>query len=392
MARERTDAVRVGVLILAALGVAALGILLIGDKNNLFSRKNRYYARFASVSGLGEGSTVQLNGVKVGTVKRIVLPEDPKESLITVDLSLDRRFADRVRGDSTAAIKTLGLLGDKYLEISSGSLAQDVIPSGAEIPAAPPGAVDAMMASGEDVMANVTEISASLKSILTRMERGEGLLGQLISDPTTGQRISDQLVATLDSVQRVARRVENGEGAIPRLITDQKLADRLTDSLEKLNLVVTRVEAGKGLAPALISDEGPRQDFEATLASLKSTATSLAEFSDQLKAANGLLPRLLFDQAYADRVATQIETTAGRVERLTAELESGNGTAAKLIHDPEVYLAIEDILVGVNESRMLRWLIRNRQKAGIAKRYAEAQKSAIDLDAPPPPAPEPPPR
>ncbi len=383
MARERRDAVRVGVVVLAALGVLALGILLIGDKSNLFSRKNRYFARFISVSGLNEGSPVQLNGVKVGTVKRIVLPQDPNDTLIQVELSLDRRYADRVRGDSTAGIRTLGLLGDKYLEIISGTSSTQVIPAGAEIPAAKPGAVDAMMASGEDVMANVTEISASLKSILTRMDRGEGLLGQLISDPTTGQRISDQLVATLDSVQRVAQRVEHGEGAIPRLITDRKLADRLAESLDKLNTVVARIEAGQGLAPALISDEGPRKAFEETLTSLKGTAASLAEFSQQLRQANGLLPRLLFDQEYADRVAAQIETTAGRVERLTAELEGGDGTAARLIHDPEVYQAIDDILVGVNESRLLRWLIRNRQKAGIEKRYDEAQEASPPAVAPP---------
>ena len=50
-------------------------------------------------------------------------------------------------------------------------------------------------------------------------------------------------------------------------------------------------------------------------------------------------------------------------------MNSGQGTAGKLISDPSVYESINDILIGINESKMLRWLIRNRQQKGIEKRY-----------------------
>jgi len=49
-----------------------------------------------------------------------------------------------------------------------------------------------------------------------------------------------------------------------------------------------------------------------------------------------------------------------------------------------VYESINDILIGINESKLLRWLIRNRQQSGIEKRYNEAQKT----DTAPPPPPE----
>lgn len=375
MPRERHNVVRVGALVLAATAVLALGIFLIGDKNNLFSRKNRYFARFQSVSGLAEGSYVQLNGVKVGTVQRIVLPQDPKESLIHVEFTLDRRYSERLRGDSEAQIKTLGLLGDKYLEISSGSLEQPIIPDRAEIPAAKPTSVDALVASGEDVMANVTEISASLKVILARMERGQGLLGELLSDAETGEKVTDRMMKTLESVQRVAERIEHGDGALPRLITDAALADKLATSVDRLDAALARFEQGQGLVPALFNDEKTRQDFDQTLASLKTSAANLAKFSSELDDANGLLPRLLFDQPYGEQMSRQLEQTVGRFDRLATELESGDGTAARLIHDPSIYQALQDIIVGVNESRMLRWMIRNRQKAGIEKRY-EAEPEA----------------
>ena len=47
-----------------------------------------------------------------------------------------------------------------------------------------------------------------------------------------------------------------------------------------------------------------------------------------------------------------------------------------LIDDPSVYEAINDVIVGVDESRLLRWLVRNRQKTGIKNRYREEQQVA----------------
>jgi hypothetical protein len=54
-----------------------------------------------------------------------------------------------------------------------------------------------------------------------------------------------------------------------------------------------------------------------------------------------------------------------------------------LINDPAVYESINDILIGINESQMLRWLIRNRQQKGIEKRY----DAGVEQPAPPPPPP-----
>jgi hypothetical protein len=46
-----------------------------------------------------------------------------------------------------------------------------------------------------------------------------------------------------------------------------------------------------------------------------------------------------------------------------------------MISDPSVYESVNDILIGINESRLLRWLIRNRQGTGIQKRYDERKKN-----------------
>jgi phospholipid/cholesterol/gamma-HCH transport system substrate-binding protein len=314
---------------------------------------------------------VQLNGVKVGSVRSVVLPEDPGEREIRVEIALDSRYAGRVRADSVARIKTLGLLGDKYVEITSGSEGEAVIPSGAEIPADSGTGVDAIVESGEDVMANVTEISGSLRDILARMERGEGLLGELVVNRETGRRVTDTLIETLGSVQQVAKRIEQGEGALPRLITDRQLAERLGQSVDRLEGVLSRMEEGPGLFPALLNDPAIKQRFVSTLASLETASAELAAVTRELREGEGLLPRLLFDEEYGREVAEDLERTAERVKNLADKLDAGDGTLQRLIDDPSIYEALEDIVVGIDESRLLRWLVRNRQRAGIERRYRE---------------------
>jgi phospholipid/cholesterol/gamma-HCH transport system substrate-binding protein len=362
-----TRAFRVGLVILAAVTILAAGIFLIGDKNNLFSRKNLYYVDFNSAGGLKEGSPVELNGVDVGTIKEVDLPENPSKRQIRVWLKVESRYADRIRGPADAAgfvsgqlgsvarIKTLGLLGDKFIEISSGSPEYPAIPSGGPIPAAQPTNVDALIASGEDVMDNVVQISHSLNSILGRMERGEGILGQLTKDTAESQRLQESLVGTSESLQRIALTIENGK-----------------DRFESL---LTQAQNGPGLLPGLLNDPAVKVQFNDTLASLNKVARDLQGFTADLETSDALLPRLLKDEEYGRQVTEQVRQFVQRLNEISAKISNGKGTASQLINDPQIYDAVNDILVGVNESRLLRWLIRNRQKKGIETRYEDTKKA-----------------
>ncbi|HET9211497.1 MAG TPA: MlaD family protein, partial [Thermoanaerobaculia bacterium] len=374
-------------VILAAILVLAAGIFLIGSKNNLFKHKTRYYTELNSVGGLKKGSPVQLDGVDVGTIEQVVLSSDPRKSQIRVWIHLDENYAARIRGPvnpsgmmknqapSRARIKTLGLLGDKYIDINSGSPVYPPIPEEGEIPAAQPTNVDALIASGEDVMDNVVEISHSLNRILQRMERGEGLLGQLTSDTPEGRRMQSALVNTSESLERIADTVEHGKGPIPRLLNDRAMADRIAVSLDRFQTLLDQAQHGPGLLPGLLNDPASKQEFDETLASLHEVARNLQAFSADLESNDeALLPRLVKDKEYGREVAEQIRQFVKNLNEVSAKLDRGDGTAAKLLNDPKIYDAVNDIIVGVNQSRLLRWLIRNRQKKGIEKRYEDTTK------------------
>jgi len=381
--RGAGSALRVGLLILLALTLLATGILLIGEQNQLFTRKNGYFIQFADVGGLNTGSPVQLNGVDVGSVVAVELPVEPEAAKIRVDITIDRRYAARVREDSQASIKTLGLLGDKYVEISSGSPERAPIPDGGEIPTAATTSIDELLATGENLMDNVIAISFSLRNILARMEAGEGILGRLTTDNQESTDLMASIQQILDSVETIADQIENGDGPLPRLLNDEDLGNRMASSIERLDRVMANVEEGEGALPALINDAETAAQVKETIANLDQASKDLSRFISEVESSNGLLQRMLTDEEYGEEVSGQVRDLVERIDRVTRDLTEGDGTVARLIEDPEVYQALKDILVGINDSRILRWLIQNRQKKGIELRYEEGVESGEVEPVPP---------
>ncbi len=362
---------KVGIVILTALAVFAGGVFLLGGRSNLFARKNRYSVRFEAVGGLAADSPVQLNGVTVGKVQKVVLPEHIEEKLLKVWVTVDRRFAERVREDSVARIKTLGLLGDKYIEVVSGSPDAAIIPSGGEIPAAAPTDVDRLIATGEDMVDNIVAISSSLRSILGRMEAGEGLLGDLLRESETGSRARDSILGTIESVRRISGKLERGEGSLGTLINDRTLADRIERLVVQFEAVSASLERGDGTLAALLHDPGLRQQVEESITGFSDAAREMSVFAADLREGTGLINKLLTDDEYADSVTQNLEALLENLEKISAKLERGDGTLGQMINDPALYQAMDDVVVGINESKFLRWLVRNRQKKGIKKRYKE---------------------
>jgi phospholipid/cholesterol/gamma-HCH transport system substrate-binding protein len=388
--KEKT--IRVGLLVAASLLVLMIFVFFIGSEQKIFSRKNEYKVRLDNVTGLAEGNPIKISGVTVGVIKDITLPRDPKMRDVDIELMVDRKYADRIRTDSRARLKKLGLLaGDSYIDISPGSPKFDALEPGSLIPAARQTNVDQLISSGEDLVDNFVQISYSLKNILGRVDRGEGLIGELTSTPETKQRITDTFLTTLNKTNAILGHVESGKGLVGKLVYDDNFATTLTGSIQEsarsLQALVTDVQgslkSGQGALPALLTDpEGKKKVFD-LVDNLRTTSANLAAISSAYQNGQGLVPRLMNDKAYADQALVEFTGLLHQLNDTVAKVNRGEGTAGKLVTDPSVYESVNDILIGINESKLLRWLIRNRQQSGIQKRYDT--ESAKPPAAPPPP-------
>src|SRR5579864_9486997 len=110
---------RLGLFIVGTLLVLGVGVFLIGSKQLRFRPTYRIIALFPNVAGLQEGADVRVGETHQGTVKRIDLPKQPDGQLV-VTMDMEMKTHSIVNKASVAYVKSEGLLGDKYVEISFG--------------------------------------------------------------------------------------------------------------------------------------------------------------------------------------------------------------------------------------------------------------------------------
>ncbi len=111
------------------IAVAVLFVLFAYDKAGLTTVKGyAISAKFDRIDGIRRGSDVRMSGIKIGTVTDQAL--DPETYLAVVKLNIDTNI--KLPLDTTAAITSDGLLGDKYMALSPGG-DDKMIPVGGEI-------------------------------------------------------------------------------------------------------------------------------------------------------------------------------------------------------------------------------------------------------------------
>src|SRR5258706_15793127 len=110
---------RLGAFIVATLLILAAGVFWIGGKQFMFNSTYRLNADFQTAAGLPNGADVRVGGIHEGTVARIQLPRGPNDK-VRVVMNLKKVTQKVIKNDSLATIRSEGLVGDKYGEITFG--------------------------------------------------------------------------------------------------------------------------------------------------------------------------------------------------------------------------------------------------------------------------------
>jgi phospholipid/cholesterol/gamma-HCH transport system substrate-binding protein len=189
-----SQTLRLGLFIIAALAVLFTGVFLIGTRQALFRRTYRVKADFQNVAGLANGADVRVGGLHEGTVKNIQLPTRP-DGKMTVNMDLEDHTHDVLKSDSIASIKSEGLIGDKYIEISFGSDNGAPLKNGDTIQAEPPldmsnlvKKADQLLDTAKGAVTDLNGTASNLKQISSKINDGQGTIGALINDKTIYQK------------------------------------------------------------------------------------------------------------------------------------------------------------------------------------------------------------
>lgn len=172
---------RLGIFVAIAILVLGVSVFLIGGEQSRFTRHYRVLAYFDNVQGLVEGSEVRVGGVQKGAVRRIALPSGPSGRVI-VELDMERETDSVVKQDSVASIRSNGLLGDQFVEVSFGSEGAGEIQDGATLQSREPSDMSAVVGKVETVLDRATGALGNIEQITGKVNDGHGTLGSLLND------------------------------------------------------------------------------------------------------------------------------------------------------------------------------------------------------------------
>ena len=346
---------RAGIFIFVGLIVFAIGILVLGKERHIFNRQTAFYTSFKDVSGLSEGAPVRIGGINAGRVSRIGFSKSLEETRVQVQILVDNKSLDRVRQDSTLSIETQGLLGDKYLALSSGDPTLPQLDPEAWISSRDSADIGNLMSKAQTIIENVTDVSESLASA------AKGLDKNTLKDLSEGAK----------AFGTIAKDIKNGDGLVHRLFYSKEDADKilgnLTKATESLKDVVNEVKTGEGLLHSIIyekTDKGLFTNLSGAAKSLAVTADLMGELATEIKSGDGLLHQVIYDDSVnlaktlGDTVV-KLEDAASAIKRASEALANGDGTIGALLVDSKLYDNLVEVTDGAKRSVILRQAIRS---------------------------------
>jgi phospholipid/cholesterol/gamma-HCH transport system substrate-binding protein len=287
------DQLKVGVVILAALGILAVAIYKLGQAANLFTKRYELTAFLPDANGLREGGSVMVAGQLAGTVKKIeFLPVDADTSRnLRLTLAVDASVREQIRGDSRGKLRTLGLLGDKVFDITPGTPRYQPLHDGDTVTVVPALDYEAVIAPASSAVTDMVALTKDLRSITGGLAKGEGTVGQLL----TNRDLYDQLNGTLTRANTLLARLQNPNGSVGRMLDDPTLYQRLVDVIGSTDSLVVSLNSSRGTVGLLMRDS----TLYRNLVGITTGADSLMH---ALTDGQGTASRLITDQTLYDQL------------------------------------------------------------------------------------------
>ena len=241
---------QVGIFIVVGLTLFGLGIFLVGNRHEAFSRHLVLYSDFTDIDGLIDGSKVRVGGMDAGQVTKIDVPGFPKTKF-HVQMRIDERLHGMVRTDSVVTIETEGLVGETFVSIHPGSPGAAIAQANSTLRSSPPVSIADLMASGMGVMDDAdaslkqlgTKLNVSLdgmnlavanaNDLLIGLKQGKGPVGMLLRDDRMSAQIRDTM-ANIESTSSAFNQSAARVNTIVKGIQEEQLPRKIGETMTQV--------------------------------------------------------------------------------------------------------------------------------------------------------------
>ena len=302
---------KVGVVISIALILLLLTVFFAGGIQDLFTSKVVIKAQIKDVKGLRRGAPVWVSGIEIGLVKGISL-NTQYGTMVT--MSIKESALPYIRSDTYANVITQGLLGDKYIELNSGTVEAGQIKPGTIIKGVAQLEVKDLVDASSVSVTKITEFVDKIESILDHFEKKEGTVAKLLKDPALYDNLKqstttllailkefkesegsakmfikdpsvyNNMLAASSSLEKFSRTINEGNGTLKKLAESPQIYDNLNSASQKLDTVLSEIDSGEGTAGTLVKDKELASQLKETVAGLSEAVLELKELTRDVKA------------------------------------------------------------------------------------------------------------
>jgi len=303
MEKTASQKIKLGLFVIIGLLVFVLAVYFIGDKRKMFGKTNHLETVFNNVSGLQLGNSVRYSGISVGTVRSIEMIND---SVVHVDMIIDKSIFSYIKKDAIATISSDGLVGNMIINIIPGKGNQPSVESGDEIRSFNRIRTEDMLSTLNVTNKNAATLTANLLKITDKIIQGKGTLGALLNDTLISKDLKETMLylklttkgasETVTKIDKLVTSLDNKNNVLG-VIKDTTVANNLKNTIANLekstteiNKVVTNLNAtilnikdGKGTINYLSNDPKLVQKIDSTMTNLNAASIKLNEDLEAMK-------------------------------------------------------------------------------------------------------------
>lgn len=229
---SRKQLLMTGLFLVIGISVILMTILMLGGDKKLFQKTASLYVEFDSIQGLGSGAVVSLAGLQIGNVSNFEFVPDTNK--IKVTLSVADEHLKKLTIGTLAEIRTQGALGDKYIYVTPGKSDAGPLKDGTQIETAKSADIMAILSEKGNETEKIFDIIKEIH-ILTKALNDDNRIEKIMKNLETGSasfgRVANQAEGSLQKFDRIMTKVEKGEGTLGALISDPSIHDQIKSLL-----------------------------------------------------------------------------------------------------------------------------------------------------------------
>ena len=303
MEKTASQKINLGLFVIFGLLIFVLAVYFIGDKQKMFGKTNHLETVFNNVNGLQLGNSVRYSGISVGTVRGVEMIND---TIIRVDMIIDKSVFSYIKKDAIATIGSDGLVGNMIINIIPGKENQPSVESGDEIRSLNRIRTEDMLSTLNVTNKNAAKLTANLLTITDKIVKGKGPLASLLNDTLISRDLGetmrylkltaksasetvskiDKIVASLDYKDNVLGILKdtavahNLKNTIANL---EKSTNEINKVATNLNATILNIKEGKGAVNYLANDPKLVQKIDSTMTNLNAASIKLNEDLEAMK-------------------------------------------------------------------------------------------------------------